>query len=526
MKPESERPPDDAGVDRIPWSRAVSRRQFLTGASAGGALLVLSGVPGVAAASRRALATSPRDSVVLLWNEAFLQAVRESKLGPPMVARALSIVHTCIYDAWAAYDRKAVGTQLGGSLRRPPNERTLSNRMQAISFAGYRAGVDLFRGSTATVFDPLMRTLGYDGTDTSTDPSTPTGIGNVAALAVLDSRHGDGANQLGNMIGGSPGVAYSDYTGYAPVNAPMDIRVPFDPTGVHDPNAWQPLRYVDGSGNVVTPGFVGAQWPHVTTFALVPGSLRSTSGPARFGSAEYLAQARDLLDLSAGLTDEQKTIAEYWADGPRTELPPGHWNLFAQFVSRRDHHGAHSHGIEQDVKLFFALTNAISDAGCCAWDNKRAFNSVRPITAIRMLFRGQAVRAWAGPYQGTRTIDGAAWFPYQLTTFPTPPFPEYSSGHSNFSAAGAEILRLFTESDRFGGSTLLRAGSSRIEPGAVPSNDVRLSWATFSDAANQAGMSRRYGGIHFEQGDLDARRSGRMAARKVWEKAQQYWEGG
>jgi hypothetical protein len=371
-----------------------------------------------------------------------------------------------------------------------------------------------------------MRSLGYDGADTSTDPSTPTGIGNVAALAVLDSRHGDGANQLGDVSGGRPGVAYSDYTGYVPVNEPMDIRVPFDPAGVHDPNAWQPLRYVDGSGNVVTPGFVGAQWPRVTTFALLPGSLRSTSGPARFGSAEYLAQARDLLDLSAGLTDEQKVIAEYWADGPRTELPPGHWNLFAQFVSRRDHHGARSHGIERDLKLFFALTNAISDAGCCAWDNKRAFNSVRPITAIRMLFRGQAVRAWAGPYQGTKTIDGAAWFPYQPTTFPTPPFPEYSSGHSNFSAAGAEILRLFTESDRFGGSTLLRAGSSRTEPGAVPSNDVRLSWATFSDAADQAGMSRRYGGIHFEQGDLDARTSGRMAARKVWEKAQQYWEGG
>ena len=108
-------------------------------------------------------------------------------------------------------------------------------------------------------------------------------------------------------------------------------------------------------------------------------------------------------------------------------------------MSRRDHHGDHEHGLERDVKLFVALTNAVSDAGCCAWDNKRAFNSVRPITAIRTLFRGQMVRAWAGPYQGTKLIDGAAWFPYQTTSFPTPPFPEYSSGHSNFSAAGAEI---------------------------------------------------------------------------------------
>jgi hypothetical protein len=442
-----------------------------------------------------------------------------------MVARALAIGHTCIYDAWAAYDHKAVGTRLGGSLRRPPAEHTLANQKQAVSFAAYRAAVDLFPGSTSSVFDPLMWSLGYDAGDRSTDPSTPTGIGNVAAQAVLDFRHRDGANQLGDEPGGTPGVPYSDYTGYTPANEPMDIRFPFDPTTVHDPNAWQRLRYVDASGNVVTPGFVAAQWQRVTTFALSPGTLRSPTGPAKYGSAEYLDQAQALLDLSAGLTDEQKMIAEYWADGPHSELPPGHWNLFAQFVSRRDHHGVQAHGLERDVKLFFALTNAVADAGCCAWDNKRAFNSVRPITAIRALFRGQMVRAWAGPYQGTKLVDGAAWFPYQPTTFPTPPFPEYSSGHSNFSAAGAEILKLFTRSDRFRGSTTLPAGSSRVEPGAVPKSDVRLSWATFSEAADQAGISRRYGGIHFEQGDLDARATGRIAARMAWEKAQEYWGG-
>jgi hypothetical protein len=306
----------------------------------------------------------------------------------------------------------------------------------------------------------------------------------------------------------------------------MDLRALFDATTVHDPSSWQPLRYVDGSGNVVTPGFVGAHWQHVTPFAVTPGSLRSPTGPATYGSAEYRAQARALLDLSAGLTDEQKMIAEYWADGPRSELPPGHWNRFAQFVSRRDHHGDRPRGLERDVKLFFALTNAIFDAGCCAWDNKCAFHSVRPITAIRYLFHGQRVRAWAGPYLGTRPIDGASWFPYQEATFPTPPFPEYSSGHSTFSAAGATILRLFTHSERFGASTTLPAGSSRIEPGAVPRNDVTLSWATFSEAADQAGLSRRYGGIHFEQGDLDGRAVGRIAARLAWRKAREYWAGG
>jgi hypothetical protein len=496
---------------------ALSRREFVvTAVGAGAASLALP--------SSIARAAALRDSVVLRWNDALLQGIRSSRLGPPMVARALAIAHTCMYDAWAAYDHKAVGTRLGGLLRRPPRERTLANMRRAVSFAAYRATIDLFPAGSS-VFDSLMHDLGYDEGDRSRDTSTATGVGNVAAQAVLDFHHRDGANQLGDEPGGAPGIAYADYTGYVPANEPMDIRVPFDPTAVHDPSSWQPLRYVDAAGSVVTPAFVGAQWQHVKTFAVSPGSLRSATGPARYGSPDYLAQAQALLDISAALGDEQKMIAEYWADGPGSELPPGHWNLFAQFVARRDRHGDHERGLERDVKLFFAITNAVADAGCCAWDNKRAFDSVRPITAIRTLFRDRRVRAWAGPYQGTKLIAGATWFPYQPTTFPTPPFPEYSSGHSNFSAAGAEILRRFTQSDRFGASVTLPAGSSRVEPGAVPATDLTLSWPTFSDAAGQAGVSRRYGGIHFEQADLDARSTGRAAARRVWGKANAHWKG-
>ena len=493
-------------------------------AGAGGALLLAP--EGLRAATLPPAARARQDSVVVRWNQAALQGVRDSKLGPPMVSRALAIVHTCAYDAWAAYDRDAIGTRLGDTLRRPPAERTRANKEEAISFAAYRGAVDLFPGSRATAFDPLMASLGYDPGDLTTDASRPAGIGNLAARAVLEFRHGDGANQLGNEPGGTPGVPYSDYTGFVPANKPMDLTGPFDPATVLDPNKWQPLRYRDASGALVTPSFVGAQWQRVTPFALnSSGMLRSPTGPAQYGSTQYVAQAQQLLDLSAALTDEQKMIAEYWADGPHSELPPGHWNLFAQSVARRDRHGAEEHGIDLDVKLFFALTNAVFDAGICAWDNKCAFASVRPITAIRYLYDGQPVTAWGGPYKGTRSIDGAAWFPYQPATFPTPPFPEYSSGHSNFSAAGAEILRFFTGRDVFGASVTFPPGSSRVEPGAVPAHDLTLSWANFSEAADQAGISRRYGGIHFEKGDLDARVTGREAARNAWAKALTYFNG-
>jgi len=499
---------------RPPATGELSRRQFLVRAGIGTATLLIQPVS-LSGFFREV--THSAESIVVRWNQAALQGVRDSKLGPPMVARALAIVHTAAFDAWAAYEERAVGTRLGASLRRPPRERSLANKKIAISYAAYSAAVDLFPGSTSTVFDPLMQSLGLDPQNNSTGLDTPAGVGNVAAAAVLQFRHGDGANQLGG---------YTDYTGFKSPNDPMDIRLPFDPRSVHDPNAWQQLRYVDKYGNLVTPNFVGAQWQNVVPFALSSASqLRSVNGPAKFGSTEYLAQAQALLALSAGLTDEHKMIAEYWADGPNSELPPGHWDLFAQFIARRDHHGAAERGVDADVKLFFALTNAIFDASICCWDGKRAFASVRPITALRYLFQGQKVVAWAGPHRGTRLISGEDWFPYQPTTFPTPPFPEYSSGHSTFSAAGAEILRLFTNSDRFGSSVTLPAGSSRTEPGTTPARDLTLSWATFSQAADQAGISRRFGGIHFEQGDLDGRSAGRMVARMAWDKAQSYFDG-
>jgi hypothetical protein len=455
------------------------------------------------------------DNVVVQWDAAALQGVRDSRIGPPMVARALAIVHTCTFDAWAAYDSRALGTQFGGELRRPKRERTWANKNEAISFAAYRAVVDLFALDKASVFDPLMASLGYDPNNLTINTKTPAGIGNVACAAVLAFRHGDGANQLGDL---HPG-AYSDWTGYVSVNPAS--TVPVNPALVLDPNHWQPLIYDDGATapkpHIITQSFVGAQWYRVVPFAMSsPDQFRSfvaQFGPAVYGSETYVQQSKDLITLSANLTDEQKMIAEYWANGPLTELPPGHWALLGEFVSRRD-----NHTVDDDAKMFFALTNAVFDAGIAAWDAKRAFDSIRPVQAVPYLFHGQQIAAWR-PFQGTQTFDGSLWIPYQLSTFPTPPFPEYISGHSTFSAAGAQILKLFTGSDNFGASVTFPVGSSKTEPGLTPKQEVTLSWDTFTDAANQAGISRRYGGIHFELADLVGRATGRLVADQAWKKA-------
>lgn len=428
----------------------------------------------VAAPCSAGPASAGRDDVVLQWNEVMLEAIRRSTLGPPMVARALAIVHTCMYDAWAADDPVARGTR----------RRT----REAVSVAAYRALVDLFPTQQA-LFDDLKRRLGYDPHDAM----------NEACAAVLAFRHRDGSNQLGEMNGGAP---YSDYTGYAAVNTPAQIN---------DPNRWQPIRFANGR----VPGFLAPHWGLVAPFALRRDRTLRPPPPPLYPDVRYLRQAEVVLRISARLTDRQKMIAEYWADGPASELPPGHWNLLAQVVARRDRHS-----LDDNIKLFFLLNNALLDASVAVWECKRFYDYVRPITAIRFLYAGRRVDAWGGPFRGTQTIDGADWVPYQRGTFVTPPFAEYVSGHSTFSAAAAEILKRFTGSDRFGHVVVLALGSSRIEPGLTPREPVVLYWPTFSAAADQAGLSRRYGGIHFRDGDLEGRALGRRVAALVWQKAQ------
>ena len=444
------------------------------------------------------------DNVVVQWNNAALQAIRDTRPGPPMVARGLAIVHTAMYDAWAAYDPLALGTQLGSELRRPASEHTEANKAQALSYAAYRALVDLYPTRRAS-FDALMASLGYDPADASVDPATPTGVGNRTAAAVLAFRHHDGANQLGDL---TPG-AYADYTGYAPINTPDTLA---------DPNHWQPLSVPDGSGGFRVQKYVAPHWYKVTPFALTSVAQFRPEPPALFGSAEYAHQAKQVVKLSANLGDNDKAVAEYWADGPASETPPGHWALIAQFVSRRDHHT-----LDDDAKLFFALTNALLDSSIACWEAKRHYDYVRPISAIRKLYRDQPIRAWGGPGRGTQTILGQNWQPYQPLTFVTPPFAEYMSGHSTFSAAAATVLKKFTGSDSFGAVTLVRAGSSKVEPGIAPGNDVTLYWPTFEAAADEAGLSRRLGGIHFKDGDKAGRRVGKLIGKQTWRKALIYF---
>jgi hypothetical protein len=478
---------------------------------------VLVGTAGVVRQHEAGAATG--DSVVLVWNQQALDSIATTRTGPTVAARALAVTHTAIYDAWAAYDAVAVGTRLGASLRQPAAERTVDNKSRAVSFAAYAALVDLFP-ARRDLYVQTMTDLGYavDGSDTSTAAQ----LGSTAAQAVLEYRHRDGSNQLADEPGGTPGVAYSDYTGYQPVNTWKEIRYP---------DRWQPLCLplpppgaTECSGRIQT--YLTPQWSRVTPFALTsPGQFRAP-GPYPYLdkdgklNGQFIDQIDKMTQYSKQLDDTRKTYAEYWEDGPGTVTPPGHWNQFAQWVSRRD-----AHSVDEDARMFFALNGAELDASIAAWDGKGKWDSVRPITAVRYVNRGKIIQAWGGPYKGPSYIKGEDWIPYRPPNDPAPPFGEYASGHSTFSGAAAEVLTAFTGRGNFELKVPVAAGSSKVEPGAVPAKPITLSWTNFRYASEQAGLSRQYGGLHFEHGDKDARAAGAKVGTNAWAKAMTYFNG-
>ncbi|MBL8048587.1 MAG: vanadium-dependent haloperoxidase [Chthonomonas sp.] len=434
-------------------------------------------------------------NAVIQWNRQLLDSVTRSTIGPPATARAISIVHTCIYDAWAAYDIKANGTMLGGTLRRPQAEHTFENKRRAISYAAYRALLNLYPAETATL-RAKMTAMGYDPDDATEDLSTAQGIGNRAARAVLEFRATDGSNQSGN---------YADTSGYVPVNTAGTVN---------DPAQWQPIQFVSGA----TPGFLSPHWNRVAPFGLTRASQFRTDGPPAYGSGAQIAQAQELLNITSNLTDKQRVIAEYWADGPRSVTPPGHWNLFAQYVSSRDRHD-----LDKDVKMFFILGNTLFDASVACWDMKRVYNSSRPWTQLRQMLAGTVITTYV-PGVGYASRDGSQWYPWQPGSFITPPFPEYTSGHSTFSASSAEVLKRFTGSDSFGYSDTFAARASKVDA-TFPASAVTLYWDTFTAAADEAGMSRLYGGIHFRAGDLDGRDCGRKLGAYEYDFCMSYING-
>jgi len=440
--------------------------------------------------------------------EATAQDVDRYGARPTIISRTLAIWATAMYDAWAAYDPKAVGSRLGSSLRRPTAEHTLANKKIAISYASYRSLLFAYPDSR-DYLTAEMKKLGYDPNLVSTDPKKPEGIGNLAAQAVLEYRKNDGANQLGNEAGGE-GKPYSDYTYYQPVNPPDKII---------DPDRWQPITFTLPDGKHITPGFLTPHWYRVKTFALeTSAQFRPGPPPKTTTDNETLRKEADqVLTYNATLTKEQKAVVEFMRDGPRSTGQSGHWLRFAQDVSRRD-----KHTLDQDVKLYFVIANVASDAFISCWETKRYYDSSRPWTLIRYYHKGETITGWAGVNGGVKQLPAEDWRPYSPESFITPPFPGYTSGHATVSGACSKMLELFTGSDKYGFAER-RKHCELTEKDA--GEMMTLDLPTWSKTAEMAALSRALGGYHIPIDNNVGLKVGREIATWSWPKYQAYFDG-
>ncbi len=209
-------------------------------------LLVLGGVQPLLANEL----TDPTTNVALQWNDVTVFTIKTTSAAPTVASRALFMIHTAMYDAWAAYDTKAVAYFPGAPRRQAQSNATLLNKSAAVSYAAFRTLSDLFPTQVA-VFTTRMVDLGFNPAITTTDQATPPGVGNAAAAATLAVCQKDGSNQKGEL-GGAP---YSDYTDYQPVNFPEELT---------DPNRWQPTRSATGA----VQRFLSPHWGKVKPFAL------------------------------------------------------------------------------------------------------------------------------------------------------------------------------------------------------------------------------------------------------------------
>ncbi|HYB97840.1 MAG TPA: vanadium-dependent haloperoxidase [Candidatus Limnocylindrales bacterium] len=577
----------------------------------------------------------PAESVAHVWDETLLEAIRRDTPRPTVHARNLFHLSVAMYDAWVAYNGSGDPYLVSET---PAVFDLQSERHQAISHAAYRLLRHRFASSIAaftahTLFDYRMAVYGYDPSDTTTTGDGPVAVGNRIGQAVIDYGVTDGSNES---------AAYNDTTGYAPVNEPLIVQQPG--ADMDDPNRWQPLTLsviLAQNGTPIasnTQSFLGPHWGDVAPFALtraLPTDVYQDPGDPPYlggvGDEEFKEAVLEVIrysshvdggdattmDISPGArgnsslgtddgtghplnpatgapyaanvvrrADWTRVTAEFWADGPASETPPGHWNTIANEVSshpdferRFEGAGPLIEELEWDVKLYLALNGALHDAAVAAWNVKRVYDYPRPISMIRyMASKGQssdpmsdnydpeglplepglvelitplttapgerhahlagnegqiAILAWGGnpanpdtQYAGADWIRAIDWVPYQLSTFVSPAFPGYVSGHSTFSRAAAEVMTAITGDSFFpGGIHEVHVPEGGLAFEAGPAEDISLQWATYFDAADDAGISRRLSGIHVWADDYAGRTMGAAIGQDAWLLAKQFFDG-
>jgi hypothetical protein len=394
-----------------------------------------------------------------------------------MVLRQTTLIQNAWFDAVAPYHPTAVGicSRLG---RRPASERvTNRHRNIAILHASHRVLMDMLPAQ-ASYWRALMTSVGLDPDDTQENRTTPVGIANLAAKAVLDARRRDGMNQLGDEGGRKyHPLPYADYLGYEPVNTAYELR---------NPSRWQPRIKSPRVGIYTVQQFVTPQLGVTRPY--------SYHSPRRFhvpppvdsdhrNSRAYRRQVDEVLEISASLTDEMKMKSELYDN---KFLGLGASVGFA----------ATNAGLDLDGWIESHIVSAVAewDAAIAIWYYKRRYDAVRPFSAIHHVYGDQPVTAWGGPGMGTvDDIPASQWRAY----LDLADHPEYPSASAGICAAHAQALRRYFGSDELNFPIPAPKGSSNREPGVTPSTDLVLHADSWSEFSETCGLSRVWGGAHF-----------------------------
>jgi PAP2 superfamily/Domain of unknown function (DUF4114) len=365
-----------------------------------------------------------KSNAVIGWNQAALEAIKTDKTNPPIASRNLAILETAVYDAVNGL------STFYSSYKINIGADDGASIEAAASEAAYRVLTELYPNQKAT-FDGILNDFLKD-LPGGTFVEKGLAYGKAVATAALASRANDGSKTV------------------VPYTASTEI------------GKWQP------TGAVTSP--LLPQWGAVTPFALESGSQFRPGTPPALDSAEYAQdfnQTKDLGSISStSRTADQTEIAKFWADGGGTYTPPGHWNQIADQLLIQN-----NASLVESARTLGLLNITLADAAIACWDAKYTYDAWRPVTAIR--------KADLDGNEAT-TVD-ANW----QSLIATPPFPEYTSGHSTFSSAAATVLsELMGDNVKFTTSSIGLPGVTR-------------SFDSFQQAAQEAGISRIYGGIHF-----------------------------
>jgi hypothetical protein len=442
------------------------------------------------------------ENIAYKWGEMALTATANDtekfNPRPTITSRYLGLIFVSVFDAWSRYDEKAIPVYLKEVNRRPLEEQTVKNKEIAISYAAFRTMNEYYYSDKA-LFANFMKDLGLDPTNESLDPSTPEGIGNLAAKTIIEARKGDGSNQYGEEEG-SNGKPYFNYVGYEPINSPDEYV---------DPNRWQPKYFSDGKGGKFAPGCLTPFWDKVEPIALKSGDQFRPGPPPKIGSEQLEIEVKEVIEMQANLTDYEKALVEFMRDGPQSVQQAGHWLKFAQDVSRRD-----NHKLDDDVKMYFYNQVVAMDSFIASWDSKMFYDYARPFALVHEYYNNQKIKAWGGEGKGMIEMEGREWRPYSPAIFLCPPFPSYVSGHSTISGGCGEALKIWTGSDEFGSTAELVAGAM-TDPDNL-GDTITLKFPTFTETADMAGISRVLGGYHIQSDNVAGLKLGRNVAREVW----------